>query len=80
MMDKVKKILKNTLALIVLKVSGVLAAGSLGGMEIWQSALVASFVGIMEVAEELSRSYLKDGNLSDKDIQSAYSQDQNNML
>lgn len=74
-MKKVKKIFKNTIALIVLKVSGVLAAGSLGGIELWQSAIVASFVGIMEVAEELSRSYLKDGELSDKDIQSAYRQD-----
>jgi hypothetical protein len=74
-MKKVKKIFKNTIALVVLKVSGVLAAGSLGGIELWQSALIASFVGIMEVAEELSRSYLKDGELSDKDIQSAYVQD-----
>lgn len=73
-MKKVKKIFKNTIALIVLKVSGVLAAGSLGGIEIWQSALIASFVGVMEVAEELSRSYLNDGSLSDEDIQSAYSQ------
>jgi len=74
-MKKTKKIFKNTIALIVLKVSGVLAAGSLGGIEIWQAALIASFVGIMEVAEQLSRSYLQDGELSDKDIQSAYSQD-----
>ena len=57
-MKKVKKIFKNTIALVVLKVSGVLAAGSLGGIEIWQAALIASFVGIMEVAEELSRFYL----------------------
>jgi hypothetical protein len=40
-------ILKRTIALVILKVSAVLAAGTIGGVEIWQSALIAAFVGIM---------------------------------
>ena len=60
---------------MVLKVSGVLAAGSLGGIEIWQSALIASFVGVMEVAENLSRAYVTDGKLSFDEINDAYNQD-----
>jgi hypothetical protein len=56
-------------------VSGVLAAGSLGGIEIWQSALIASFVGVMEVAENLSRAYVTDGKLTYDEINDAYNQD-----
>ena len=67
--------MKRTLALVVLKVSGVLAAGSLGGIEIWQSALIASFVGVMEVAENLSRAYVTDGKLTYDEINDAYNQD-----
>jgi len=50
-----KTILKRTVALVILKVSAVLAAGSIGGVELWQSALIAAFVGVMEVAESLAR-------------------------
>lgn len=74
-MKKVLEIAKRTIALVVLKVSGVLAAGSLGGIEIWQSALIASFVGVMEVAENLSRAYVTDGKLSFDEINDAYNQD-----
>jgi hypothetical protein len=75
-MNKIKKIMKRTIAMVILKVSGVLAAGSLGGVEIWQSALIAAFVGVMEVTEDLSRAYVKDGNLSDDDINSAFNSEE----
>lgn len=71
-MNKLKKILKRTLAMVILKVSGVMAAGSIGGIEIWQSALIAAFVGVMEVTEDLSRAYVQDGDLSDEDIDAAF--------
>ena len=71
----VREILKRTVALVVLKVSGVLAAGSIGGIEIWQSALIAAFVGVMEVAENLARAYVKDGDLTYDEINDAYNQD-----
>jgi hypothetical protein len=35
---------------------------------LWQAAAVAAFVGIMEVAEEISRAYVLDGNVSDDDV------------
>lgn len=75
-MEKTKKIFKRTVAMVILKVSGVLAAGSLGGIEIWQAAIIAAFVGVMEVTEELSRAYVKDGDLSDEDIDSAFNSEE----
>lgn len=71
-MEIVKKILKRTVALVILKVSGVLAAGSIAGVELWQSALVAAFVGVMEVAESLSRAYVVDGVLDEDEINIAF--------
>jgi hypothetical protein len=71
-MDITKKIFKRTIALVILKVSGVLAAGSIAGVELWQSALVAAFVGIMEVAESLARAYVVDGVLDDDEIDTAF--------
>jgi hypothetical protein len=71
-MEIIKMILKRTVALVILKVSGVLAAGSLGGVELWQSALIAAFVGIMEVAESLARAYVVDGVLDKEEINIAF--------
>jgi hypothetical protein len=68
----VKTILKRTIALVILKVSAVLAAGSIGGVELWQSALIAAFVGIMEVAESLARAYVVDGVLDEDEINIAF--------
>ena len=65
-------IFKRTIALVILKVSAVLAAGSIGGVELWKSALIAAFVGIMEVAESLARAYVVDGKLDDDEINIAF--------
>lgn len=71
-MEIAKKIFKRTIALVILKVSGVLAAGSIAGVELWQSALVAAFVGVMEVAESLSRAYVVDGVLDEDELNVAF--------
>jgi hypothetical protein len=71
-MNVLKMILKRTIALVILKVSGVLAAGSIAGVELWQSALVAAFVGVMEVAESLARAYVVDGILDEQEINVAF--------
>lgn len=71
-MKLVVMILKRTIALVILKVSAVLAAGSIGGVELWKSALIAAFVGIMEVAESLARAYVVDGKLDDDEINVAF--------
>lgn len=71
-MNIAKTILKRTIALVILKVSAVLAAGSIGGVELWQSALIAAFVGVMEVAESLARAYVVDGVLDEDEINIAF--------
>ncbi len=71
-MKLVMMILKRTIALVILKVSAVLAAGSIGGVELWKSALIAAFVGIMEVAESLARAYVVDGKLDKDEIDIAF--------
>lgn len=71
-MEVVKVIFKRTIALVILKVSAVIAAGSIGGVELWQSALIAAFVGVMEVAESLARAYVVDGVLDLDEINTAF--------
>jgi hypothetical protein len=65
-------IFKRVIALVILKVSSVLAAGSIAGIELWKSALVAAFVGITETAESLSRAYVVDGELDIDEINMAF--------
>lgn len=65
-------ITKRTTALIILRVSGTLAGGSIAGVELWQAALLAAFIGVMDVAESLSRAYVVDGHLSADEINMAF--------
>lgn len=71
-MDLFKVITKRTIALIILRVSGTLAGGSIAGVQLWQSALLAAFIGVMDVAESLSRSYVVDGDLTISEINTAF--------
>jgi hypothetical protein len=71
-MDLFKVITKRTVALIILRVSGTLAGGSIAGVELWQAALLAAFIGVMDVAESLSRSYVVDGELDAEEINMAF--------
>ena len=64
----IKAISKRTLAYMVLNVSGTLGGGFVVGVEVWQAAAVAAFVGFMEVAEEVSRAYVQDGDVSEADM------------
>lgn len=64
----IKAITKRTIAYIVLKVSGTLGGGFVMGVEIWQAAAMAAFIGFMEVTEEISRAYVQDGEVSDSDM------------
>lgn len=59
---------KRTVAYIILKISATLGGGAVIGVEVWQAALLAGFIGFMEVAEEVSRAYVKDGDVTDEDM------------
>ena len=62
-----KSISKRTLAYIILKVSGTLGGGFVFGVEVWQAAAMAAFIGLMDISEELSRAYVQDGDISAED-------------
>jgi len=50
----------------------VVAAGTIAGVELWQSFLMAGIGGVATVVEGLSRAYLKDGNLSLDEINEVF--------
>lgn len=59
---------KRTVAYVVLKVSGTLGGGFLMGVEVWQAAAMAAFIGLMEVAEDVSRAFVKDGDVTEAEL------------
>jgi hypothetical protein len=63
----IKRISKRAFAYIVLKVSGTLGGGFVFGIEVWQAAAMAAFIGLMDISEELSRAYVEDGEISAED-------------
>lgn len=71
-LSQIKEILQRMAAVIVLKVSGVFALGSVAGVSLVQSAIVAAGMGILEVLDGLSRAYLDDGNLSTSEINTVF--------
>lgn len=58
--------------MVIVKVSGVLAIGSVAGVEPVKNAAIAAGVGVLEVLEELSKSYMNDGYISDAEINAAF--------
>jgi hypothetical protein len=61
-------IARRTFAVIVLKVTGIFVGGAVIGLEVGQAVAMAAFAGIIDVAQELSRSYLADGQIDIEDI------------
>jgi hypothetical protein len=66
------EVFRRTAALIILRVSGTFAGGSFAGVELWQAGLMAAFIGVMDVAENLSRAYMIDGKLDLEEINTAF--------
>lgn len=65
-------IARRTLAVIVLKVTGIFVGGAVIGLEVLQAVAMAAFAGIIDVAQELSRSYLADGKLDPEEINKSF--------
>jgi hypothetical protein len=65
-------IARRTFAVIVLKVTGIFVGGAVIGLEILQAVAMAAFAGIIDVAQELSRSYLSDGQLDPEEINKSF--------
>lgn len=70
---KAKEIFFRMIAVCIATALGTIGAGSILGVEIWKSAGLAALLGCAVVAESLARAYLADGQLTDNDINSAFS-------
>lgn len=66
-----KDISFRTLATIVLKVSTTGGGASLLGANRSLALLLAAWVGVMEVAEEMSKAYLDDGVITKAELNAA---------
>jgi hypothetical protein len=65
-------IARRTLAVIILKVTGIFVGGAVIGLEVMQAVAMAAFAGIIDVAQELSRSYLADGEIDADEINKSF--------
>jgi hypothetical protein len=71
-MINIKQISARILAVFLATALSVLGAGSIVGVSIWQSALMAGIGGVATVVERLSRAYLDDGKLTEDEINAAF--------
>ena len=65
-------IARRTLAVIILKVTGIFVGGAAIGLEVTQAVAMAAFAGVIDVSQELSRSYLAEGRLDPEDINKSF--------
>lgn len=61
-------IIRRTFAVIILKVSGIFVGGVVIEVDTWKVAALAAIAGIIDVSQELSRSYLADGKIDIDEI------------
>lgn len=71
-MDTFKNVMMRIVAVIAAEALGVIGAGSLVGIEVWQAAVLAGALGAATVVEALARFFLADGNLSAEEINAAF--------
>jgi hypothetical protein len=65
-------ILRRTIAVIILKVTGIFVGGAAIGLEVSAAIAMAAFAGVIDVAQELSRSYLADGKIDVDEINRSF--------
>ena len=71
-MDTFKSVMMRIFAVIAAESLGVIGAGSLVGIEVWQAATLAGALGAARVLEALARFYLADGSLTSEEINAAF--------
>jgi hypothetical protein len=72
MSKKMVGILKRILAVFAASGLGVIGAGTIAGVELWQAVLMAGIGGVATVIEGLSRAFLTDGKLSEDEINNVF--------
>ena len=72
MMEKIKKFALRILATFVATALSIVGAGAIAGIEVFKSALIAGIAGVATVIEEIARTYMQKGKLTDRDIEKAF--------
>ena len=65
-------IVGRMVALFLVSALTTVGAGAIIGIDTVQTAILAGVMGVANVVEDLSRSYLNDGKLSKKEINDAF--------
>jgi hypothetical protein len=68
-----KDITKRIIAVFVASALGVLGAGAIVGVDVFQAAAMAGILGVANVIERLARAYLEDGKLTAEEVNAAFS-------
>jgi len=71
-METLKNVMMRIVAVIAAEALGVIGAGSLVGIQVWQAAVLAGALGCARVLEALARFFLADGHLSADEINAAF--------
>jgi hypothetical protein len=70
--DLYVNIAKRMIAVFIAQALSVIGAGSLVGIDVLQSSLLAGLLGVANVVEVLARKYLNDGQLTLEEINQAF--------
>ena len=65
-------IAKRILAVFVAQSLSILGAGSLVGIDVYQSALLAGIMGVAHVLEMLARKYINDGKITLEEVNEVF--------
>ena len=79
MAEKVQKgwalyvnVLKRIIAVFISQGLSILGAGSLVGIDVYQSALLAGIMGVAHVVEMLARKYIDDGKITLEEVNEVF--------
>ena len=65
-------VFKRIIAVFIAQGLSVLGAGSLVGIDVYQSALLAGIMGVAHVLEMLARKYIDDGKLTLEEVNQVF--------
>ena len=72
MVKQIADIFARMVAVFIISALGVLGAGALAGVEVLQAVIMAGLLGVARVLEDLAKSFLQDGKLTQAEINSAF--------
>jgi|TARA_B100001939_G_scaffold260348_1_gene227353 hypothetical protein len=65
-------IAKRIIAVFIAQSLSILGAGSLVGIDVYQSALLAGIMGVAHVLEMLARKYIDDGKITLEEVNEVF--------